>query len=216
MICASGYDFCDDPIYAPGMGTNLADRIKAIRLSKGLNQAEFGEVVGVGQSTVTRWEKGAQPAAEYLYQIAAMSKTTVDQLLGIADIATPPGMIPVVGFVGAGAVVLPLDGFANSAEYIERPAFVTGAAVAVEVQGDSLFPVAENGWKLVYTGEESLDESEVLNRLCVVQLLDGRAMVKRVLRGSERQRYHLASTNAPLIENAEILWAAPVKAIIPA
>jgi hypothetical protein len=61
-----------------------------------------------------------------------------------------------------------------------------------------------------------MDESEVLNRLCVVQLTDGRAMVKRVMRGSEPQRFHLASTNAPLIENAELIWAAPVKAIIPA
>jgi transcriptional regulator with XRE-family HTH domain len=195
--------------------TDLAEKIKAIRLSKGMNQSEFGDAIGVGQSTVARWERGAQPAPEFLYQIASIAKVTVDQLLGIMETMDHVGRVPVIGFVGAGAMVLPLDVTVAAFDYIDRPAFVTGSAVAVEVQGDSLFPVAENGWKLVYAGTRAMDESEVLNRLCVVQLTDGRAMVKRVMRGSEPQRFHLGSTNAPLIENAELVWAAPVKAIIP-
>jgi hypothetical protein len=41
-------------------------------------------------------------------------------------------------------------------------------------------------------------------------------LVKRIVKGSKPQRYHLLSTNAPMIEDAEVIWAAKVRAIIPA
>lgn len=204
--------------YGRGMMTTLAQRIRAIRKSHGLTQAEFADRVGTTQSTVTRWEKGAVPGGEHLQAIADFANTTVERLMGTADLAaTPPGQIPIVGYVGAGSAVLPYDDFArgDGLGYVERPPFLKGQMVAVEVKGDSLLPVAENGWRLVYTGAQTLLEEEVLNRLCVVQLMDGRALVKRVIRGSQPGRYHLLSTNAPIIEDAEIQWAAPVKAIIP-
>ena len=218
MKCASGYDFPVPPIYVAGMRGTLADRIKALRQSRKLTQAEFADLVGATQSTVARWENGSEPQASHLHKLAELANSTVDALLGIDGVLrTGPDTIPVIGYVGAGALVMPFDDYAHGdgMTHIERPPFVTGRAVAVEVQGDSLFPVAENGWRLVYTGEQTMLEAEVLNRLCVVQLADGRALVKRVQRGTVAGRYHLASTNAPLIEDAEILWAAPVKAIIP-
>ena len=112
---------------------------------------------------------------------------------------------------------MPFDDYAHGdgLDHIERPPFIQGAAVAVEVRGDSLIPVAEDGWKLIYAGEQALLEEEVINRLCVVKLADDRVLVKRLIRGSKPGRYHLISTNAPIIEDAEVIWAARVKAIIP-
>lgn len=216
MICADGYEFYDVPRYATGMFRTLADKIIAIRMALRLDQTEFAELIGTTQSSVSRWEKGAVPGGTNLSRIAEVGKTTVEKLLDI-DAAAPEGDIPVVGYAGAGAEVSPFDDYAHGEgfNHIERPPFITGKAVAVEIRGDSLLPVAENGWKLIYTGGQTLLEGEVLNRLCVVALVDGRMLVKKVLRGSEQQRYHLQSTNAPMIENAEVLWAVPVKAIIP-
>lgn len=217
-ICVGGYGFEPPPIYARGMDTPLASKIRAIRKASGLNQTEFGEKVGASQSTVGRWERGSAPEADNLRAIADFANTTVDRLLGLDNLAsTAGGEIPVVGYVGAGAEVLPIDdyGRGQGMDTVERPPFITGQAVAVEVRGDSLLPVAEDGWRLIYTGEQSMLEEDVLNRLCVVKLADGRSLVKRVMRGSKPQRYHLVSTNAPIIEDAEIVWAAPVKAIIP-
>lgn len=218
MICGNGYSFFDGPDYGSEMNTTLSDRIKAIRQGLGLNQTEFGERLDATQSTVARWEKGSQPSANYLHKIADLANTTVDSLLGLdAMQALSASTIQVVGYVGAGAVVVPIDDYAkgDGMGFIERPPSVHGKAVAVEVQGDSLFPVAENGWRLVYTGDQTMDESEVLNRLCIVKLVNGQILVKRVVKGSVKQRYHLVSTNAPMIEDAEIEWAAIVKAIIP-
>jgi transcriptional regulator with XRE-family HTH domain len=198
--------------------SRLAEKIRAIRIATGLTQVEFADRLGTTQSTVTRWEKGSIPQGDMLQAIATLANTTVERLMGTDDLAAVPGgTIPVVGFVGAGSVVLPYDDFSkgDGLDHVERPPFVKGQVVAVEVRGDSLLPVAEDGWRLVYAGEQTLDEGEILNRLCVVKLADGRALVKRMMRGSEPGRYHLLSTNAPIIENAQVEWAAPVKAIIP-
>lgn len=218
QLCVSGFRKFDVPIYAGAMTGRLADKIKAIRVASGLDQTEFGEKMGVSQSTVGRWERGAQPQSEILKRIADFANTTVDRLLGVDDLAgTNPGDIPVVGYVGAGAEVIPFDDLAHgdALDHVERPPGMSGRFVAVEVRGDSLLPTAEDGWRLIYTGEQTILEDEVLNRLCVVQLADGRMLVKRLMRGSQPRRYHLLSTNAPIIEDVEIVWAAKVKAIIP-
>lgn len=216
-ICVNGYDFPAPPIYAGGMTTSLADKIKAIRSSMGLNQTEFAELIGTTQSTVTRWERGSEPRAEHLQKLAEVANTTVERLLNISELTLPDDHIPVVGYVGAGAAIMPYDDHSHGdgLDFVERPPFVQGRAVAVEVRGDSLYPVAEDGWRLVYTGEQTILEDEVLNKLCVVQLEDGRMLVKRLMRGTKPLHYHLVSSNAPVIEDVRIQWAARVKAIIP-
>ena len=53
----------------------LSDRIRKIRISKELNQAEFGEALGYAQGTVSRWEKsrGAMiPDKDALKKIAKL------------------------------------------------------------------------------------------------------------------------------------------------
>lgn len=219
-LYAGGLDMEPLSAYLPAMAVELASRIKMLRQSRGLNQSEFSDVMGVTQATVSRWERGAMPEAKHLRAIAELAGLTMEEFLGSKDIPIGDSgePLPVVGYVGAGAAVYPIDDNAHGQGFatVERPPFVKGEAVAVEVRGDSLIPVAEDGWRLVYVGEQTIIEEDVLNRLCVVALTDGRILVKRLIRGSDPQRYHLVSTNAPMIENAEILWAAKVRAIIPA
>lgn len=200
------------------MAGELSEKIVAIRRALGLTQEEFADKLEVSQSTVTRWENGSVPRGPLLQRIADLANTTVERLFGVGELPDPShANIPVVGYVGAGSQVLPFDDYARGQgmAFVERPPGLTGDAVALEVQGDSMFPTAENGWKLIYTGEQTVLEEEVLNRLCVVKLADDRVMVKRLMRGTQQGRYHLVSSNAPPIEDAEIVWAARVKAIIP-
>jgi transcriptional regulator with XRE-family HTH domain len=200
------------------MATSLADRIKKLRLSIGEKQDEFADRLGVSQATVARWEGGSTPKPDALHALAELADLSVEEFLGKpARVPADLGEIQVVGYVGAGAAVYAYDDEPHGGGFgsVERPPFVRGKAVAVEIKGDSLYPVAEDGWRLIYAGEQTMLESEVLNRLCVVKLLDGRVLVKRILKGSSPQRYHLVSNNAPMLEDVEVEWAAPVKAIIP-
>lgn len=220
MKCAGELDELPFRDYLPEMAIQLSTKIRLLRKKLGLTQPEFADKLEVSQGTVSRWETGAAPSHQSLVRMAELDGVSLDEfLLGAVGRAGEQGPeIPVVGYVGAGASVYPIDDEheANGFGTIERPPFITGEAIAVEVRGDSLVPVAEDGWKLIYTGEPSVMEDEVLNKLCVVALADGRVLVKRVVRGSKPQRYHLLSTNAPMIEDAEVLWASRVRAIIPA
>jgi hypothetical protein len=56
---------------------------------------------------------------------------------------------------------------------------------------------------------------DLIGKLCVVGLRDGRILIKLVQKSRSRGLYHLISqAEAPILDVA-IEWAAPVKAIIP-
>lgn len=60
----------------------LGQRIKAIRLDKGMTLEEFGKLFGTSKSIVSRWESGiSSPNPERLKAIAKVGDMTVSQLL---------------------------------------------------------------------------------------------------------------------------------------
>lgn len=62
-------------------------RLKELRLKKGLTQTELGEKVGVKQNTYTNWENGKrEPNFETLLKLASILNTTTSYLLGESDI----------------------------------------------------------------------------------------------------------------------------------
>jgi transcriptional regulator with XRE-family HTH domain len=64
------------------MARAVGDKIKQLRLSLGLNQAEFAKRMGVTQATVSRWERGAMPEPEKLAQLAELTGETIPTLIG--------------------------------------------------------------------------------------------------------------------------------------
>ena len=60
----------------------VGQRIKAIRLEKGMTTKEFGAFIGATDSNVTSWEKGrTSPNPERLKIIADLAGMTVQELL---------------------------------------------------------------------------------------------------------------------------------------
>ena len=58
-------------------------RLKELRLKKGLTQTELGEKVGVKQNTFTNWEKGKrEPNFEIVIKLADLLEVSVDWLFG--------------------------------------------------------------------------------------------------------------------------------------
>ena len=59
-----------------------AERLKALRLKKGLSQAELAERLGVSQPLISQYENGStSPTAELSVKIAELFGTTVERMV---------------------------------------------------------------------------------------------------------------------------------------
>lgn len=134
----------------------------------------------------------------------------VREALNVPTDADKPNIVPLVGYVGAGAEVHPIDDHAKGAclEEIEAPQGMNlYGYVAVRVRGDSMYPRYFEGEVIAFKRVTDWDE-RCLNNECVVKLRDGRTFVKMVRAGSKDGLFRLDSHNAPSIEDVEIEWAA--------
>lgn len=65
---------------------NINEKIKELRTEKGLTQKELSKVLGIGQSTISEWEKGIyEPTASAIKMLAIYFNVTADYLLGLED-----------------------------------------------------------------------------------------------------------------------------------
>jgi len=194
-------------VQSSGMPMPLKDaRQRAGRIS----QDKLAEMVGSGRSTIVKLESGKLPMTEEWAKRLAPALN-----LRPSDLYKGP-QVRVIGYVGAGQRVYAYDDMLYSGDTIDRPPMTSGDLLSVEVKGDSMLPLAEEGWHIVYTAGATVDENEVIGRVCVVQMdEDGAMLVKRVIRGTKPYHYHLVSMNAAAIEDVKLRWAAVVKAIVP-
>lgn len=86
--------------------------------------------------------------------------------------------------------------------------------VAVEIRGDSLGSIF-NTWLVYYDDRHDPPRAELLRKLCVVGLADGRVLVKKLMKGSAPGLFNLESQTQSTIEDAVVEWAAPVKIMMP-
>jgi len=115
-------------------------------------------------------------------------------------------IIPVMGYVGAGAEVIPVSG--NDALHeVDMGYPIPPGLIGVIVRGDSMFPIFEDGDLVAYRGEELTPEQAIGQEACVVQLADGRILIKKVRMGSQPGLFTLSSSNAPDIEDVPLEWA---------
>lgn len=63
-------------------GETVGDRVRRLRKSRGWDQAELGEQVGVDRPSVSNWERGVfTPSGENLIRLAGVFGVTTDYLL---------------------------------------------------------------------------------------------------------------------------------------
>lgn len=106
----------------------LGQRIQSRRADLGLSQAGLAAALGLGQSTVAKWERGPNtPRSSTLPRLAARLEVSVAWLLSDQDLALPPG--------AAGAAVAaaePLDAAsAEASADAARPDSVPEAALMI-------------------------------------------------------------------------------------
>lgn len=189
--------------------TTILDKI---RRQTGWNQSELAKKLGVTQPTVSRWYNGAKPELDQRDGIYLLAKK-----LGIISSTGEIGdmMVPVVGFVGAGGSIVYSEGQGPFGEAQMPPKNGTETTVAVVVRGDSMAGQLEDGWTVYYDDRRAAPSDDLIGRLCVVGLADGRVLIKKLLQGRQKGKYDLYSTNAAPMQDAMVDWAARVTWIAP-
>lgn len=124
----------------------------------------------------------------------------------------PPRTVPLVGYVAAGALTYFID--AGRLDDVQAPENSTSETVAVEIRGDSLGPLFE-GWLVYYDDVRSPVTPDLIGRLCVVGLSDGRIVVKKLKKSRAKGLFHLISQTDDPITDVEVDWAAQVKTMMP-
>lgn len=201
--------------------TTPGERLRAAREARGLETAkEAADAMGVPKATYVQHESGLRGfPAERAKQYAAFLRTTPEWLLYGRQVVKPPspprrsaGVVPLVGYVGAGAEAH----FYEAADLgeVDAPDGATENTVAVEIKGTSLGPLFES-WLVFYDEVRAPVTHDMIGRLCVVGLVDGRVLVKRIKQARTAGFYHLESNTEPTLSDQEVEWAAIVRSMMP-
>jgi transcriptional regulator with XRE-family HTH domain len=72
------------------MPKSFGERLKKVRIDRGLRQEDIGAIVHVGKSTVSQWENNIHvPDIETIVKIANYLNVTSDYLLGLTNVRNP-------------------------------------------------------------------------------------------------------------------------------
>lgn len=200
----------------------IGRRLREARIAAGFEEiGEAAKKLGLPYSTYAGHENGNRGVVRASQRYASVFGVSLDWLLagrgrgpGLLNPATHPfdhqEQVPLVGYIGAGQAVYPID---EGGYYVDAPPDATPSTVAAQVQGDSMLPAFEDGWLIYYS--RHLPPEEMVNRRCVVQVGDGRLLIKTLRRGSAPGYWTLASSNAADIEDVPVEWVAPIDWIKP-
>lgn len=198
--------------------SKLGNRVKERRLELGLSQDDLAKLVKTSQQSIGLIERGERRRPRKLKELADALNVSQDWLLGNTDAMSVESglLIPVVGYVGAGAEFDFIDDYEKGAgfETVEAPPGTPRNAIAVMIRGKSEYPVYDDGDILLYWSIR-YDVDSFLNTRCVCRLADGRTVIKTPTRGSQNGLFTLLSFNAPPIEDVVLEWCAKIKWVKP-
>lgn len=183
--------------------------LKRARKAAKITLERLAEDVGLSVSQLSRFESGKrEPRVAELERIAARLGVRPEELRGVSR------SVPLVGYVGAGAETHLFGEGQGPFDYVEAPDGAGPETVAVEIRGVSLGELFDQ-WLVFYDRLQDPPTTNLAGKLCVVGLVDGRVLVKKLKLGQLPDRYTLLSNTEPPIYDVEVVWAARVIAMTP-
>lgn len=184
----------------------------------GWTQSKLGQTLGVGQGTVSKWFAGSHTPnkAQWDKVLALIMKDP-----RLADLRPSGGVAhsaPVMGKIGAGAVIDPdFDQASSEGLYdVTLPFPIAADVIALEVEGQSMLPKYEAGDVIVVRRHQEKATSWYIGQLVAIRTEDGRRYLKKLFPGSVDGLYRLESLNMDPIHNVSIQWVGEIFAAVPA
>lgn len=181
-----------------GHGTSFGRRLRALRLAKGLRQAELARLVGRHQTAIGPYERDEYaPSPDIVERLARALDTSAEYLL----FGRHPrrSAIPLAGRIGPGGVVEPAE--------LGMLAFRDEQLVGWRVTDDSMAPAYRPGQVVLTLAAEERELGELVGWDVVAELADGRRLLRRLLPGVRPELFDLAAYNAPPLIGASLVAA---------
>ena len=192
------------------------DKLKAARKAAKYSQDALAKRIGAAQQLIGQLERGEVRTTKLIFKLARTLNVPAHYLDNDLPIeGVKPMSVPIVGYVGAGSEVFPIDDHhkGGGIEEVDSPLpGMSPSTVAVRVRGNSMEPAYYSGDLIFYDRQDNGDLTHLLGKECVVALSDGRKFVKILKRLGNGELY-LHSNNADPILAVSIDWAARVKII---
>lgn len=197
----------------------IGERIHALRKTRGLTLQQLGDLVGVGASTVRKWETGyiENVRTDKIQKLADALGVTGPYLMGWTDDAQakfkniepmiPNKVIPILGDIACGKPALAEENFEGTAVVDGR----VNADFALRCVGDSMTGAHIFDGDLVFIRQQP----DVENGQIAAVVIDDEATLKRVYKYNNRIElrpenplYPVLSFQGPGLEKVHILGKA--------
>lgn len=171
--------------------SEMSEKIKARREELHMTLEEVGNIVGVGKSTVRKWETGQieNMRRDKIAALAMALNVSPGYLMGWEELPDTPfpsnvtplpkmEQIPLVGRIACG---IPITAEENIEDYIDLPGHIK-ADFALSCKGDSMIRAGIQDGDIVYIREQP----EVENGQIAAVMIDGdEATLKRFYRSGD-------------------------------
>lgn len=194
---------------------NMGDRLKELRLKKGVTQEEVGNVLGVAKATIMKYEKGLVENLKRssIEKLAIYFGVTPSYLMCLDDkkdeFGNPIVSIPLLGTVKAGYDYLAQENWIGNVD-INKKLANSGEFFALTVKGDSMFPVLVEDDIVIVKKQEDFENGDI-----VVAIINGdEATIKKGKKSDNSILLQPLNTSyEPLIFTNEEMKSIPVKII---
>jgi transcriptional regulator with XRE-family HTH domain len=190
----------------------MANNLRALRDGRGWSQEEAAAALGTTRNQYVKLERGDRRLTDKWIDRAA-NAYGIDSGEIVRD--NKRVLVPIAGYVSAGSeTTLFAEGQGPLGEIV-GPENSSDRTVAVEIRGESLGPFF-TGWLVFFDDVRSPVTDDIIGKLCVVGLEDGRILIKRLIRARGSHRlFHLYGQFGDPILDVAVKWAALVKNVMP-
>ena len=191
------------------------DWIRAGLKHTGKTRSGLAKALGRSPSAVTDLLNGHRRLrADEIAIVANYLGIEPPRLVGGGRAAHPTGRVPLVGYVGAGAVAHFYADGQGPFDEVDAPIDARPTTVAVQIRGHSLGALFDS-WLVFYDDIRNPPDESLVGRMCVCGLTDGRVLIKAVKRSPQTGLWNLLSNTEPPIYDVGLDWAAPVREMRP-
>lgn len=199
----------------PNNGEMTVDWIRTGLKETGKTRSALAKALGRSPSAVTDLLNGSRRLrADEIAIAAEFLGVEPPRLVGGGRQPRRDAKVPLVGYVGAGAVAHFYADGQGPFDEVAAPDAASVKTVAVQIRGHSLGALFDN-WIVFYDDVHNPPGDDLVGRMCVCGLADGRVLIKALKRSQHGGLWNLLSNIEAPIYDVALDWAAVVREMRP-